>query len=433
MAQQRNHPVVIRLAEFLRLGQPQRLIDRADLENTLRTDCSGHPKEVHAILVALKNGVPAVLLSSSQPGFEDVVVARLAAELHQSEGIRLEVAKWAVTAWALVLGIDYERTARSKAVQRLTDSQAPVEQPPPRITPIPILPDSKPEAVSASFHAGSSNSTNPVAPSAMASPPNNRSLYAATGAVLLSAALLLAAFPGFIPLLNFGSIVPAPQALKSEKAGNIAPPAKPPGDSSGAQEPVTNAPPAGALASDNLVPTAPSLPLQTAGGDDSASAEESDPSEEQHDDAETEDEPIPAPPRETAGELFVSTQDEVSVSVDGKSIGKGRVFRVQLPIGQHRVGFSGERMFIPERVVEIRSGQSRAVTVAKLSEVRLIATPKNCEVWVDGVFYDATPTTLRAPQGVYNVQFRWPAPTPPRDMSLDLRDGLPLVSVVPPK
>lgn len=126
----------------------------------------------------------------------------------------------------------------------------------------------------------------------------------------------------------------------------------------------------------------------------------------------------PAAPR--TGSLAIQLPTALEVFVDGRSLGAGATFRTELSPGDHRIEFVGAGMFIPQRDIRIRAGESHTVTIGRLESVRLIARPANCEVWIAGRRYDVTPTTFTAPEGYYQLEFRWPALSRTQTVSLQM-------------
>ena len=78
--------------------------DARRCEALLRDFCPQHRREANVLVSALKERVPAELLSSSVGLPKSVMLARLSKRLHDNVGIDECFARWAVDSWALALG-----------------------------------------------------------------------------------------------------------------------------------------------------------------------------------------------------------------------------------------------------------------------------------------------------------------------------------------
>jgi hypothetical protein len=79
--------------------------DRSRCAGLLRDFCQGQYKlEVAVLLNALDEGVAAELLASSEAMPKEMVLARLTKRLEENQGLRADIARWAVESWGLALG-----------------------------------------------------------------------------------------------------------------------------------------------------------------------------------------------------------------------------------------------------------------------------------------------------------------------------------------
>lgn len=132
-----------------------------------------------------------------------------------------------------------------------------------------------------------------------------------------------------------------------------------------------------------------------------------------------------------AGTVAVQLAEEVEVTLDGTSLGRSDSFRTEAGPGAHRLEFLGDGIFIPGRDVQVRAGQTETVVVGALARVRLIGRPDDGQVWVAGRRVGGTPMWFKAPEGPYQLEFRWPDGRTLR-YPLDLRSGMGPVAVSAP-
>ncbi|MGE3276476.1 MAG: PEGA domain-containing protein [Vicinamibacterales bacterium] len=141
---------------------------------------------------------------------------------------------------------------------------------------------------------------------------------------------------------------------------------------------------------------------------------------------------LPAPSVAVARSvLVIRAPQEVDVRLDGQSLGRGDAFRIDVSPGNHRVEFVDEGLFVPAQDVMVQAGATQSVVLGALASIRLAARPGNSEVWVGDRRMGVTPLTFTAPEGVYQLQFRWPDG---RSLSypLPLRTGMsPFLAVAP--
>jgi len=74
-------------------------------EGLLLDFCGPHKREIHALVDALKEGVPADLLRSHAGMPTEPLLARLIARLKDNRAMAEDAANWAVESWALALGV----------------------------------------------------------------------------------------------------------------------------------------------------------------------------------------------------------------------------------------------------------------------------------------------------------------------------------------
>ncbi len=95
-------------------------------EGLLRDLCGQYRKELSALVSALKEGIPAELVSSQNNVPIVVLLARLAKRLQENCALDETAAKWAVESWALALGV----------ISNSNFINSPVSQSPQPVTPI---------------------------------------------------------------------------------------------------------------------------------------------------------------------------------------------------------------------------------------------------------------------------------------------------------
>jgi hypothetical protein len=79
--------------------------DPTRLEGLLRDFCGQFRSEISVLISALKERVPADLLSSQNSVPQEVLLPRLTNRLQDNLGLTEDAARWAVDSWALALGI----------------------------------------------------------------------------------------------------------------------------------------------------------------------------------------------------------------------------------------------------------------------------------------------------------------------------------------
>jgi len=84
----------------------QQIVDDLDrFEDLLRSRCHGHKRELNGLLVSITEGVPKQLLESKGTDGHDEALDRCTNHLHDSVGIRRDLARWSVESWALALRV----------------------------------------------------------------------------------------------------------------------------------------------------------------------------------------------------------------------------------------------------------------------------------------------------------------------------------------
>jgi parallel beta-helix repeat protein len=74
-------------------------------ENLLRDFCGAHKREIHVLVSALKERVPANLLALQNTMPPEVLLTCLSKRLQENLGLAEGVARWAIESWALALGL----------------------------------------------------------------------------------------------------------------------------------------------------------------------------------------------------------------------------------------------------------------------------------------------------------------------------------------
>jgi hypothetical protein len=82
------------------------LDDGPRLEALLRDYCAGEKRDVYVLITALNEEVPRRLLTVTSGIPLEPVRATLTENLHQSRGLDIQVARWAVDSWAVALGLE---------------------------------------------------------------------------------------------------------------------------------------------------------------------------------------------------------------------------------------------------------------------------------------------------------------------------------------
>ncbi len=96
-------------------------------EAFLRDELRGeHSREIHLLVFALKERVPADLLNLQNNMTKPLLLARLSKRLYDNLGIAEEFARWAVESWALALGVMSAEEIRSiPPLPQTPESEAP--------------------------------------------------------------------------------------------------------------------------------------------------------------------------------------------------------------------------------------------------------------------------------------------------------------------
>lgn len=117
-------------------------------EAFLKDYCGQYKREIHLLISAIREGVPAELLAASKDVPYCLQASRLTQRLHDDLGLMPEFAAWTVDAWALALGFAPEELTEStlpSASCASCASCAPADQPAPSA---PATPDGMKEAPS---------------------------------------------------------------------------------------------------------------------------------------------------------------------------------------------------------------------------------------------------------------------------------------------
>jgi hypothetical protein len=100
-------PPAAKLAELIkRHGRP--VLDNPEhLEGILRNECAGQPRDIHVLMVALRNGIPARLLKANTSSGVPLqyLSAPMTRTLEDDCGLDADVARWSVNSWSLALGL----------------------------------------------------------------------------------------------------------------------------------------------------------------------------------------------------------------------------------------------------------------------------------------------------------------------------------------
>ena len=83
-------------------------------EGLLRDVCFDQKKEILILVTAIKEGVPQELLRLQKSFPQKVLLDRCAQKLHETTGFMQELSNWAVTSWALALGVIQSEDASNK-------------------------------------------------------------------------------------------------------------------------------------------------------------------------------------------------------------------------------------------------------------------------------------------------------------------------------
>jgi hypothetical protein len=95
----------LKLAEIVAQRGPALGDDPRCCEGLLRDLCGEHRREIHALVSAAKERVPADLLSSQTRKSPEIQLARLTQRLQDNLALSEEASRWAVETWALALGV----------------------------------------------------------------------------------------------------------------------------------------------------------------------------------------------------------------------------------------------------------------------------------------------------------------------------------------
>ena len=102
--------------------------DPRKVEGLLRDLCCNERPEANMLIAALKEGIPAEMLSSSQTGVPvTLTLSRMYSRLCTNMGMAGDAAAWAVETWALALGVISDPILRSRGIasQPVSASQHP--------------------------------------------------------------------------------------------------------------------------------------------------------------------------------------------------------------------------------------------------------------------------------------------------------------------
>jgi hypothetical protein len=114
----------------------QSICDDADrFEGLLRDLCRGeHRRDIFVLMSALKEQIPSQLLSSKNSVARELLLRRLAKQLHDDLALSQEKAQWAIISWALALGVISNADAK-QLLTKSSQSQTHVQQAPPDSSP----------------------------------------------------------------------------------------------------------------------------------------------------------------------------------------------------------------------------------------------------------------------------------------------------------
>jgi hypothetical protein len=94
---------VLRTLKELVARDPDLCTDWPRLEGMLRDYVGQHRREINALVIAAREGIPEALLAASRSQVDSIVFERLAQRLHQDAGIDRNLAEWAVSCWLVVI------------------------------------------------------------------------------------------------------------------------------------------------------------------------------------------------------------------------------------------------------------------------------------------------------------------------------------------
>ena len=115
-------------------------------------------------------------------------------------------------------------------------------------------------------------------------------------------------------------------------------------------------------------------------------------------------------PKIPPGHIVFESPYPVEVRVAGRSYGPSRSHDISLKPNTYEVRLSSGEVFLDEtRLLRVESNDRLNLNLPAVVELRVMAQPGNCRVFVNGRFLDETPFDLRVVPNRYEFRFEWPA------------------------
>ena len=124
MAAAMDDAVLVPLREIVSEGGPEICRNAQRVEALLRDLAGGHRREIAVLVGAVREGVPAELLTYRDVSLPPMMGEQFARKLRDNLGLADEPARWAVDAWATVLGVTMPEPAGLTSDLRQATSSA---------------------------------------------------------------------------------------------------------------------------------------------------------------------------------------------------------------------------------------------------------------------------------------------------------------------